>query len=182
MPNHTVEIVPYNPEWPLLFRQLGGQLRAQLGDAALRIDHIGSTSVPGLDAKPIIDVQISVSSLEPLEAYKLPLERAGFMHRADNPDRTKRYFRELPGNRRTHIHVRRAGSWPEQLALLFRDYMRCHPEDCKRYARLKYELAERYRDDRHGYTEAKHPFIWDIIQKADRWSQETGWTPGPTDA
>ena len=177
-----VVIVPYDPEWPALFRALGTALRGALGETALRIDHIGSTAVPGLDAKPIIDVQISVASLEPVEPFRVPIERLGFVFRADNPELTKRYFREAPGGRRTHIHVRCAGSWSEQLALPFRDYMRVHHEDARNYAKLKHRLAEQYGEDRHGYTEAKAAFVWDIMIKADRWSQNTGWQPGASDA
>jgi GrpB-like predicted nucleotidyltransferase (UPF0157 family) len=164
-----------------MFQALGRSLRDALGNVAVRIDHIGSTAVPGLAAKPIIDIQISVPAFEPLAAYRRPLECLGFVFRADNPELTKRYFREPPGMRRTHIHVRRNGSWGEQLALLFRDYMRAHADDAKRYARLKRELADKYREHRHSYTEAKMPFIWEIMASADRWSQEVGWEPGPSD-
>jgi len=176
-----VIIVPYDPRWPKLFLQLGAALRKALGETAVRIDHIGSTSIPGLDAKPIIDIQISVISFEPLDSYRIPMEKLGHAFRADNPDRTKRYFREAPGQRRTHIHVRRAGSWAEQSALLFRDYLRAHAEDARRYAILKYHLSEKYGEDRLGYTEGKAPFIWEIVKKADRWSQDIGWEPGATD-
>jgi GrpB-like predicted nucleotidyltransferase (UPF0157 family) len=103
-----------------------------------------------------------------------PLERLGYVLRADNAERTKRYFREAPGTPRRHIHVRRAGSWAEQFALLFRDYLRTHAEETRRYASLKYQLAVKYREDRHGYTDAKAPFIWEIMMKADRWSQDVG--------
>ena len=177
-----VEIVPYDPAWPRRFAVLAAGLREALGAVALRIDHIGSTSVPGLAAKPIIDVQISVASFDPLDTYKLPLERVGFVHRADNSERTKRYFREKPGQRRTHIHVRRAGSFSEQFALLFRDYLRVHPDDALAYAALKLRLAGQYGEDRHGYTEAKVPYIWGIIRRADGWAQRTGWEPSPSDA
>ena len=177
-----VIIVPYGAEWPKLFAELGSRLRGALGEVAVRIDHIGSTAVPGLAAKPIVDVQVSVASFEPLDAYRVPLERAGYIFRAGNPDRTKRYFREPPCERRTHIHVRRAGSWSEQFSLLFRDYLRTHPEDAAQYAETKHALADRHGDDRVGYTDAKAPFIWDVMTRADRWSQETGWEPGPSDA
>ncbi len=177
-----VVIAAYDPEWPSIFLELGTSLRKALGDAALRIDHIGSTAVPGLDAKPIIDIQISVASFDPLDALRIPIEGLGFVFRADNPELTKRYFREKPGKRRTHIHVRRSGTWAEQFALLFRDYMRAHDEDAKRYAEVKHRLAAQYGEDRHGYTEAKSPFLWEVMAKADRWSQETGWAPGLSDA
>jgi len=120
--------------------------------------------------------------LSRLEAFKLPMERLGFVFRANNPDLTKRYFRETPGQRRTHIHFRRAGSWAEQFALLFRDYMRTHDEDCRWYEGIKRQLAEQYRDDRQGYTNAKAPYLWEIMHKADPWAQAAGWTPGPPDA
>ncbi len=177
-----VVIVSYDRGWPALFSELAGSLRRALQDTALRIDHIGSTSVPGLAAKPIIDVQVSVASLDPVDAYRLPLEGLGFVFRSQNPELTKRYFRERPGQRRTHIHVRRAGSWAEQFALLFRAYMRTHSAEAEGYADLKRGLAEQYGDDRHGYTEAKAAFIWEVMARADRWSQDTGWEPGPSDA
>jgi GrpB-like predicted nucleotidyltransferase (UPF0157 family) len=180
--SYVVEIAPYDPIWPASFAQLGRGLRAALGTTALRIDHIGSTSILGLAAKPIIDIQISVAAFEPLDAYRLPLERLGYVFRADNTERTKRYFREVPGTPRRHIHLRRAGSWAEQFALLFRDYLRTRAEEARRYETLKYQLAARYREDRHGYTDAKGPFIWEIMMKADRWSQKIGWEPGSPDA
>ena len=177
-----VVIVSYDPEWPELFARLAASLREVLGDVALRIDHIGSTSIPGLAAKPVIDVQISVLSLEPLDAFRIPIESVGFVFRDNNPDLTKRYFREREGKRRTHIHVRRLGIWAEQSVLLFRDFMRAHAKVAKRYAALKVCLAEEYRDDRAGYTDAKSPFIWKVLAEANTWSQETGWAPGPSDA
>ena len=179
-----VVVVAYDPSWPQLFRTAATALRESLGDVALRIDHIGSTAVVGLDAKPIIDIQISLASLEPLGVFKLPIERAGYVHRADNPERTKRYFRERTGERRTHVHVRRAGSFSEQFALLFRDYLRAHPGRARQYAALKHELAARYAtpEQRHRYVEAKAPFTWETIRLADHWAQATGWEPPPSDA
>ena len=177
-----IEIAAYDPAWPGRFAELGREFRAGLGGVALRIDHIGSTSVPGLAAKPIIDLQVSVAAFEPLEAFKLPLERLGYVYRADNPERTKRYFREPPGRRRTHVHVRRAGSFSEQWALLFRDYLRAHGEVAAEYGAVKRRLAIRFVDDRHGYTDAKVPFMWEVIRRADEWAQPQGWLPGPSDA
>ena len=177
-----VTIVPYDPEWPGMFAKLGAALRGALGEVALRIDHIGSTSIPGMDAKPIIDVQISVASLDPVDPFRIPLESLGFVWRSNNPELTKRYFREKPGERRTHIHVRKAGSFSQQFPLLFRDYMRVHTEEIRPYAEMKYRLAEQYGEDREGYTIAKGPFVWAVIRKADQWAQDTGWQPGPSDA
>jgi GrpB-like predicted nucleotidyltransferase (UPF0157 family) len=177
----SIVIVPYEEEWPREFVRVGGVLRQALGGLAVRIDHIGSTSVIGLDAKPVIDIQVSVKRLEPVSEYRTPLENAGFVHRAANPDRTKRYFRESPGDRRMHIHVRESGSWSEQFALLFRDYLRVNPSDCAIYAAEKYRLAGLYKDERGKYVEEKGPVIWTIMRRASDWSQLTGWRPGASD-
>ncbi|NJO55471.1 MAG: GrpB family protein [Rhodospirillales bacterium] len=174
-------IVPYNPGWPATFAEYGRALRGALGQQAVRLDHIGSTAVPGLAAKPIIDIQVSVRALEPMDAYQPALTAYGLQWRADNPDRTRRYFRELPGMPRTHLHVRRAGSWGEQFALLFRDYLRCHPEAAERYAQAKQHLAQLCHADRAGYVAAKEPIIWDIMHHADQWACTVGWEPPPSD-
>lgn len=179
---NPIIIKPYDPEWPKLFSRLGIQLRSALGDVALRIDHIGSTSIPGMDAKPIIDVQISVATLDPVDPFRLPLESVGFLWRSNNPELTKRYFREKPGERRTHIHVRRMGSFSQQFPLLFRDYMRAHPQEVPPYGDMKRRLAEQYGKDREGYTIAKGDFVWAVVRRADQWAQDVGWEPGPSDA
>ncbi|OPA73724.1 hypothetical protein BVG16_26910 [Paenibacillus selenitireducens] len=174
-------ITPYDPHWTEEFRDIGTRLRHALQDVALRIDHIGSTSVIELDAKPIIDIQISVSSFEPLQVYQEPMQNIGYVFRSDNPERTKRYFRESEGMRRTHIHVREQGSFGEQFALLFRDYLRQHANEAKYYAAIKYKLKDQYEQDRHHYVEAKEPFIWEIMRRASEWSQQVGWKPGQLD-
>ena len=176
-----VVIVPYDPKWPEEFREIGRRLRSALGTVALRIDHVGSTAVPGLDAKPVIDVQVSVASLEPESTYVAPLERLRFRFHRENPDRTKRFFLGPEGERRTHVHVRPSGSFDEQLNLLLRDYLRAHPESRDEYARAKRVLAERFRDNREGYGRAKEPTVWSLLERAHDWAQESGWHPGPSD-
>jgi GrpB-like predicted nucleotidyltransferase (UPF0157 family) len=178
----AIEIVPYDPDWPNQFRVVADAIRREMGGLALRIDHVGSTSVPGLAAKDVIDLQISVADFEPLAPLVTSLQRAGFEYRADNPELTKRYFRERPGFKRIHVHVRRVGSFSEQLALLFRDHLRGSADDCALYAAEKRRLAGQFRHDRPGYTDAKAPVIWAILQRASDWSQRIGWQPGPTDA
>lgn len=176
-----IEVVDYDPAWPVLFAEIGAAVRAALGEVALRIDHIGSTAVPGLAAKPIVDVQISVASFEPLAAFKDPLERLGYVFRANNPELTKRYFREPPGTRRTHIHVRRAGSFSEQFPLLLRDYLRSHSVEAAEFATVKRRLAAQFPFDPARYTDAKNPYVWALIRQADEWAQSLGWQPGPSD-
>ncbi|MGA8302973.1 MAG: GrpB family protein [Thermoplasmata archaeon] len=175
-------LVRYDVNWPEQFRAIGGRLRAALTSTALRIDHVGSTAVPGLDAKPVIDIQLSVAGLTPEILYLVPLESLGYEFEPENPDRTKRFFRQPPGAPATHLHVRPAGGFDEQLNLLFRDYLRAHPEAARGYARTKWELAERFRNDRAGYVRAKEPMVWSILVTAHDWAQASGWSPGPSDA
>ncbi|WP_339166837.1 GrpB family protein [Paenibacillus sp. FSL R5-0341] len=175
-------IAKYDPAWPVLFLETSSKLREALGEKAVRIDHVGSTSIAGIDAKPIIDIQISVSQYENLLDYKREIETVGFVFRAENPDKSKRYFREEPGSRRIHIHVRQAGSFSEQMTLLFRDYLREHPEGCLKYAEEKHRLMSLYKDQRPKYVEGKGPMVWSILQRAHRWSQDIGWQPAKSDA
>lgn len=108
MTRTDLAVCDYDPSWPERFSAMGQRLRAELGSVARRIDHIGSTSVPGLAAKPIIDVQISVTSLDPVSAYEPALRRCGFVWRRDNPDLTKRYFREELRRCGSAVGLRRA--------------------------------------------------------------------------
>nr|WP_244561486.1 GrpB family protein [Ensifer aridi] len=181
-PVSKIEIADWSPEWPESFRRKASAIRRALGDRAFRIDHIGSTSIQGLAAKPIIDIQVSVAAFDPIERLTEPLREIGYEWRQANPDLTKRYFRERPGDERTHIHIRRLGSWHEQWALLFRDYMRVHPEEHAPYAALKRALAERYRENRAAYTNGKADHLWAIIRRADRWAADVGWTAPSSDA
>ncbi|MFS0871970.1 GrpB family protein [Paenibacillus xylanilyticus] len=174
-------IAKYDSAWGPLFHETGLKLREALGEKALRIDHVGSTSIVGMDAKPIIDIQVSVLNLENVRSFQPGIEKVGFVFREDNPDQSKRYFREAPGNRRTHVHVRQAGSFSEQMTLLFRDYLRKHPLDCVKYAEEKYRLMGLYKEQRSKYVEGKGPVVWEILQKAHLWSQEVGWKPADSD-
>ena len=124
-----------------------------------------------------------MADFDPLAAYRQPLERLGYVYRADNPERTKRYFREPSGRRRTHVHVRQAGSFSEQWALLFRDYLRAHPDAAAAYARLKHALAERFGDDLYAYTDIKDPACDLIMVAAEEWAAGSRLPrpPGPSD-
>jgi GrpB-like predicted nucleotidyltransferase (UPF0157 family) len=179
-------IVEYRPDWPDEFAAIARPLHEALGDLALRIDHIGSTAVPGLAAKDIIDVQITVHDFTPdLEAAFL---RAGYPRRADitrdhrpptdsMPDRDweKQYYQPLPGARPTHVHVRRAGSANGRYALLFRDYLRAHPLASAAYAQAKMALARHDATNWDLYYDVKDPICDIIIAGAEDWAATTPW-------
>jgi len=171
-----VALMPPQSEWSSAFDSLRERLAAALGAHAVRIDHIGSTAVPGLLAKPTIDVQVSVPDADDEAAYRPAIEALGYPMRSREPGH--RYFRTPKGaGRRVHIHVCAAGSAWERDHLLFRDYLRTHSDVARNYEALKRDLAGRYRDDRVAYTEAKTPFIRATVAAAEDWALHTAWQP-----
>jgi GrpB-like predicted nucleotidyltransferase (UPF0157 family) len=164
-----IRILDYDPRWPQRFAQWRELLQARLGDTAVRIEHVGSTSVPGLAAKPIVDIQISVADLDDETRYVPPLEAAGVQLRSR--DDWHRYFRPFPRHpREVHVHVCAAGSEWEREHLLFRDYLRSHPEPRDRYAAAKRHAAAVWADDGWAFTDAKTEVILGILDEAEQWA------------
>ncbi|PZR68171.1 MAG: hypothetical protein DLM66_09580 [Candidatus Dormiibacter spiritus] len=153
-----IAIVDYDPEWPRRYEAEAKRLRAKLGPVALRLEHVGSTAVPGLRAKDIVDIQLSVAALEPMQPYRAPLERLAYEYVVTEPE-DHRFFRlERAGRRLFHLHVCQAeGEW-ERRHIVFRDHLRSHPEAAAAYERHKLELAPHF-DIANDYAEAKDPFI-----------------------
>jgi GrpB-like predicted nucleotidyltransferase (UPF0157 family) len=166
----VVVIVDYDPSWESLYEVSAAEIRDVLGPWVVDVAHIGSTSVPGLAAKPIIDMQVSVNDLSATPAIVDALRQAGYEYvpefETEMPFR--RYFRRTTNGRRTHhIHlVERSNTewWDRHIA--FRDWLRSHPEDCERYAALKRTLAAEHRQDPAAYTDAKSPFVKSIEARA----------------
>jgi GrpB-like predicted nucleotidyltransferase (UPF0157 family) len=153
----AIVIAPYDPGWPERFLVERARIAAALGERALRIEHIGSTSVPGLAAKPIVDILVEVASLEGID-----LEPAGYVLRVR--EEGHRMFRtpELD----VHVHVWPSGSPDIERQIRFRDRLRASPEDLAAYAALKRELAARDWPDINYYAEAKGPLIREIERRA----------------
>jgi GrpB-like predicted nucleotidyltransferase (UPF0157 family) len=174
----AVEVVPYHEGWPARFRAYRARLTAELGAAAVRIDHVGSTAVEGLAAKPIVDIQVSVADVEDEASYLHGVERAAAELRMREPGH--RYFRSAGERPRdVQVHVCQAGSTWEREHLLFRDYLRAHDEVRNAYATLKRGLAVRYTNDRLAYNDAKTAFILDALEDAEAWALRTAWRLPP---
>jgi GrpB-like predicted nucleotidyltransferase (UPF0157 family) len=167
----TLVIVPYDPAWPRSFAAERDRIADVFGTIALRIDHNGSTSVPGLAAKPIIDIQISVASLRPLAAHVERLARLGYTHVPHPDDGFCPFFHrpaEWPYTH--HVHVVEAGGDEERRTLAFRDYLREHADVAREYEALKRRLAPRHAATslatRQAYADAKTPFITAVVARA----------------
>jgi GrpB-like predicted nucleotidyltransferase (UPF0157 family) len=185
-----VEIIPYKQNWPKEFIEIGTTLRRGLGNLALRIDHIGSTSVPGLAAKDIIDIQVTVSSFS--EQVYLAMSSLGYTrteiasdHRpagagGEVGDWEKWYFRPPVQQRPTHLHMRVMGRLNQRYPLLFRDYLRSHPATADAYAELKRRLASSLADP-ETYPDVKDPAVDLIYLAAEEWAAANDWEPGVSD-
>ncbi len=171
-----VELVEPDPAWPRQFEAIRQWLGDALGSRASRIDHIGSTAVPGIPAKPVIDVQLSVRDLDAEDEYRPRIESLGWPMLAGEPDH--RFFRPPDGAPRTaHLHVCQAGSAWERAHLLFRDYLRAHPDRAQDYAALKRRLAATMGHDRPLYSKSKDPFIAETLVEAEAWAYKSNWRP-----
>jgi GrpB-like predicted nucleotidyltransferase (UPF0157 family) len=184
----AIEIVDNDPGWKLEFDRLADEIRGRLGATALRIDHIGSTAVPGLAAKDVIDVQVAVAALDP-EPLSAALASCGLLLAAGidrdhvplgavspEGDWQKLLFTAAPGRRAAHVHVRVLGAANWRYALLFRDHLRTHPSTAAAYAELKRRLAA-LDIDRSTYADVKDPACDLIIAAAERWAEAVGWQP-----
>jgi GrpB-like predicted nucleotidyltransferase (UPF0157 family) len=167
----AVEIVDYDPRWPLLFDEEAERLRAVLDPALIvGLEHFGSTAIPGLSAKPIIDILIAVRSLAAAQAAFIEaLRKLDYVYWADNPKKDRMFFvKGMPpfGSKRSHhVHVAESqGVMWQRLA--FRDYLRAHPEEAETYERLKKRLAAEHQTDREAYTDAKSAYVASVMRKA----------------
>ena len=188
--SRPIEIIEYQERWVVEFQEVAGRIRTAVGDTALRIDHIGSTSVPGLGAKDIIDIQITVADLSHCTDFENRMIANDFIENGnvhyDNffgddlspgTELRKKYFREPANSRRCHIHVREAGSFNQRYAILFRDYLRSKHSARNTYQILKQRLSQLFPDSIEGYLFIKDPLMDIIYTAAEEWAIRTKWEP-----
>lgn len=178
-----IEVIPYQTSWPDEYAHQVEGLLPVIHEQIARIDHIGSTSIPGMAAKDIIDIQIAMHELT--RQFIDTMTHHGYRyhpHLKDNPrpgtdpsEWQKQVFTQPEGSRRCNIHVRRLGAANMRQALLFRDYLRSHPDSVREYGVLKQRLAERHPDDRTYYYAIKDPLFEIIWEAAEYWAENSGW-------
>jgi len=169
--NGPILLSPYDPEWPMLFGQLERRIRSALGSRVLLMEHVGSTSVPGLSAKPIIDIVLAVPDSNNEPAYVPPMESEGFKLTVREPDWfAHRMFRSLvpEGN----IHLFTDGCEEIRRMILFRDWLRTNAEDRVRYESAKKELASRTWKYVQNYADAKSEVVTEILGKTADWAAD----------
>ena len=162
-----VIVVPHNPNWPELFKAEAGRLAAVLGRELVATHHIGSTAIPGIKAKPILDFLIEVNNIERVDGLNDDMVELGYVPRGEYGIPRRRFFTKDAGNTRTHhLHVFQTGNSEIERHLNFRDYMRAHPAEAQAYNRLKETLARKFPEDIEGYIRGKDAFIKEIDRRA----------------
>jgi GrpB-like predicted nucleotidyltransferase (UPF0157 family) len=166
-----VAVVPHNPDWHRLFETESKQITIALGDNAMKIHHIGSTSIETIYAKPIIDILVEVSSIAKVDEQNSSMQLLGYQCMGEFGIKERRFFLKdnSDGIRTHHIHVFEVGSAQITRHLAFRDYLNVQIEDALTYSSLKRSLAEKYPDDIESYMDGKHDFIQEIDRKAAEW-------------
>ena len=161
-----IRLVPYDASWPDRYATEREVILSCLAQPPLLIEHMGSTSIPGISAKPVIDIIVLVTDLAEGYAAVPALESSGYSFWRDNPDKSKLYLvRGLP-NRTHNLHIH-ADAGEVRRHLLFRDHLRADPVARAEYEALKQDLSVRYRDDREAYSKAKSEFIDNIVAQLD---------------
>ncbi len=189
-----IEIVEYDFSWPQQFSDIAAQVRICLQSLALRIDHIGSTSIPGLAAKDRIDIQVTIPSPPEFESVRTALESIGYKEITriksdhvppggpiDLSEWEKRIFSPPESQRPTNLHIRVDGRANQRYSLLFRDYLRQHANVASAYAQVKKKLAQYHPENIEVYCDIKDPICDIIVGNAEEWALATHWRPGASD-
>lgn len=164
----TVKLSRHSRSWPQGYRLEASRLHKRLGSSRYTLEHIGSTAVPGLDAKPIIDMAMKIPSLKQLTLWIRRFEKAGYTYKGEYGLPGRHFF--VRGDPvRFHLHLVATGSRHWERWLLFRDYLRAHPDEARRYNSLKKALARKYADNRDAYTRSKTPLVNRMLKQAEKW-------------
>lgn len=165
-------MVSQDPAWKGTFEAEAATLRSALHDEALAVHHIGSTSVPGLQAKPTVDVLVEVRKVENLDDLEVPMAASGYEAWGEYGIPGRRFFTKDRGPERLcNVHAFEAGTPEVERHLAFRDYLRKHPETARAYGKLKMELAEKHPADIEAYMDGKDAFVKETEKKALTWSR-----------
>jgi GrpB-like predicted nucleotidyltransferase (UPF0157 family) len=161
----SVRIVPYDTIWPLEFAAEAERIELACDELPIKLEHIGSTSIPGLAAKPVIDILAGRPGNVPGERYVAAFKQIGYEHKGAYGIPGRNYFRKgVPRTHHVHLVNWSSDLWRDHL--LFRDYLRAHPDIAREYETIKRELATMYLQDKEQYTDAKGPFVRSIVRRA----------------
>ena len=169
-----VKVVPHDPIWSKLFGAEADEIAAVLGQEVIAIHHIGSTAIPNISAKPIIDILVEVHDIENIDDFNEEMIKLGYQPKGEFGIPGRRFFIKGNDSTRTHhVHIFQTGDPKVERHLSFRDYMIAHPEEAQAYSRLKEELAQKSPEDIESYIEGKDGFIKEMNRKAQAWRESS---------
>jgi len=164
-----VKVVPYHKEWATIFQMESEKIAMIFGNGLITIHHIGSTAIPNIQAKPIIDVLAEVKNIETVDCLNLRMKQIGYEAKGEFGIKNRRFFIKGGDQRTHHVHVFEKGDKEIARHLAFRDYMLAHPKEAQQYSELKQLLAKQHPFDIQKYIEGKHDYIQTIDEKAKKW-------------
>lgn len=167
-----VEVSSYNEKWIQMFCEEAKKLNLIFGNEIIDIYHIGSTSVSGLKAKPIIDIMPVVKDINNVDKYNIEMQEIGYAPKGEKGIVNRRYFQKGGDNRSHHVHIYQIGSYEIKRHLAFRDYLKSHPDEIKNYGELKEKLARQFPNDIDSYINGKDYFVKDMELKALEWYED----------
>ena len=165
-----VEVVSYSPNWKDMYKEESEKIKNVLSDIIIDIHHIGSTAIPGIKAKPVIDILVEVKDIERVDQYNHKMKELGYEAMGEYGIPKRRFFRKGGNNRTHHIHIFQVGNEEIERHINFKEYLIAHPDKAREYSKLKEELVNKYTYDVENYSNSKSDFIKEIDRKAKlRW-------------
>jgi len=165
-----VEVVSYSPNWKDMYKEESEKIKNVLSDIIIDIHHIGSTAIPGIKAKPVIDILVEVKDIERVDQYNHKMKELGYEAMGEYGIPKRRFFRKGGNNRTHHIHIFQVGNEEIERHINFKEYLIAHPDKAREYSKLKEKLVNKYTYDVENYTNSKSDFIKEIDRKAkSRW-------------
>lgn len=164
-----IEVVSYNPDWKKMYQKEVKKIKKVMKNQLVDVQHIGSTAIPGIKAKPVIDILVIVKDIKKVDMYNDDMKRLGYEAMGEYGIKQRRFFMKGGNNRTHHIHVFERGNKEVKRHINFRNFLIAHPEEARQYSDLKAELAERYRYDIEEYIKGKSSLIKEIDMKAKLW-------------
>ena len=167
-----VEVVSYDPNWKEMYKEESGKIKNIFKDIIIDIYHIGSTAIPGIKAKPVIDILVEVKDIKAVDRYNHKMEELGYEAMGEYGIPKRRFFRKGENKRTHHIHVFEEGDKEIERHINFKEYLISHPDKGQEYSKLKEKLVNKYTYDVENYTNAKGDFIQEIDRKAKLWGKK----------
>ncbi len=171
MVKREINVEPYNKKWKVKFKNEKSKLEKIFNDILVKIYHIGSTAIPNIKAKPVIDIMVVVEDIDKVDNYNDRIKSLGYEPKGEFGIKNRRFFQKGGNNRTHHIHIFQQGDKEIKRHINFRDYIKSHPKEAQKYSQLKEILADKYSQDINKYNKGKNDFIAEIDSKAVEWKK-----------